>query len=56
MESNRDIPACRTDKAACFYTIKCLIIGDSAVGKSSLIYRYTEDTFSPTFIATVGKL
>ena len=37
------------------YTLKYLVIGDSAVGKTCLIYRFTEDTFSAIFIGTVGK-
>ena len=45
----------KKDKTPADYTIKCLAIGDTAVGKTCLIYRYTEDTFSPIFISTVGK-
>jgi len=33
---------------------KILLIGDSGVGKSSLLVRYTEDEFSPHFISTIG--
>lgn len=38
------------------YDEKCqlLIIGDSTVGKTSLLYRYTEDKFSTQHLATVG--
>jgi len=36
------------------YLIKLLLIGDSAVGKSSLMMRYTDDTFTPNMIMTVG--
>lgn len=35
-------------------TIKLLIVGDQSVGKSSLILRYTEDTFSNNMISTIG--
>jgi len=28
--------------------------GDSGVGKSALIYRYTEDTFNCAYITTIG--
>lgn len=34
--------------------IKILTIGDSAVGKTCLLMRYASDTFSPTFITTIG--
>lgn len=33
---------------------KILMLGDSGVGKSSLINRWTADTFSPTLVGTVG--
>jgi len=36
------------------YLLKLLLIGDTAVGKSSLILRFTEDIYNPTFISTIG--
>ena len=33
---------------------KLLIIGDSRVGKSSILTRFTENFFSPHTITTVG--
>lgn len=33
---------------------KILLVGDSGVGKSSLLLRFTEDTFMDTFISTIG--
>jgi small GTP-binding protein len=38
------------------YDEKCqlLIIGDSTVGKTSLLYRYSEDKFNSQHLATVG--
>ena len=38
------------------YDEKCqlLIIGDSSVGKTSIITRFTNGTFNPNYLATVG--
>ncbi|OIR58790.1 MAG: Ras-related protein Rab-10 [Amphiamblys sp. WSBS2006] len=35
-------------------TLKLLIIGDSGVGKSSILLRFCEDEFAPSFISTIG--
>lgn len=35
-------------------TLKILIIGESGVGKSSLLLRFTDDTFDPDIGATIG--
>ncbi|XP_067225072.1 ras-related protein Rab-18a isoform X2 [Chanodichthys erythropterus] len=35
-------------------TLKILIIGESGVGKSSLLLRFTDDTFDPEIGATIG--
>ncbi len=37
-------------------TLKILIIGESGVGKSSLLLRFTEDLFDPQQAATIGWL
>ena len=34
--------------------IKLLMIGDSGVGKSSLVQQFASGTFSPHFITTIG--
>lgn len=34
--------------------IKTILIGDSGVGKSSLLYRYTDQDWNPHYIATIG--
>ncbi|PAA72367.1 hypothetical protein BOX15_Mlig016792g2 [Macrostomum lignano] len=36
------------------YLFKLLLIGDSGVGKTSVLIRFAEDSFSPTFISTIG--
>merc|ERR1719430_499356 len=35
-------------------TLKILIIGESGVGKSSLLLRFTDDAFDPEISATIG--
>ncbi|XP_072475775.1 ras-related protein Rab-18-like isoform X2 [Notamacropus eugenii] len=35
-------------------TLKILIIGESEVGKSSLLLRFTDDAFDPEIAATIG--
>ena len=37
------------------YFIKLIIIGDTSVGKTSLLLWFAENTFSPQHIATIGK-
>ena len=37
------------------YLIKLFIIGDSGVGKTSILHRFTEDKFIVTHITTIGK-
>jgi hypothetical protein len=36
------------------YILKILLIGDSGVGKSCLLSRYTDDQFSENYISTIG--
>ena len=36
------------------YTFKIILIGDSGVGKSSILFRYTDDKFRPTIVNTIG--
>ncbi len=34
--------------------VKLLLIGDSGVGKSALLARFVDDSFTPSFITTIG--
>lgn len=36
------------------YMFKLLIIGNSATGKTSLLFRYADDSFTSAFVSTVG--
>ena len=36
------------------YLIKCLVIGDSGTGKSSIMMRFTDDIFDYSYISTIG--
>lgn len=35
---------------------KLLLIGDSGVGKTCILFRFSDDAFTTTFISTIGKL
>ena len=35
---------------------KLLLIGDSGVGKTCLLFRFSDDAFNTTFISTIGEL
>ncbi|XP_017059665.1 ras-related protein Rab-8A [Drosophila ficusphila] len=36
------------------YLFKMLLIGDSGVGKTCILFRFSEDAFNTTFISTIG--
>ena len=38
------------------YLFKLLLIGDSGVGKTCILFRFSEDAFNTTFISTIGLL
>lgn len=35
---------------------KLLLIGDSGVGKTCVLFRFSDDAFNTTFISTIGEL
>lgn len=37
------------------YLFKLLLIGDSGVGKTCILFRFSDDAFNTTFISTIGK-
>ena len=45
-----DVPVKRADIIS-----KIVIIGDSGVGKTCVMRRFTDDEFSYNFVATIGK-
>jgi len=47
-------PSASAKSPAYDYLIKLLLIGDSGVGKSCLLLRFSEDSFIPSFITTIG--
>ena len=36
------------------YLLKFLLIGDSGVGKTCILFRFSDDAFNTTFISTIG--
>lgn len=38
------------------YLFKLLLIGDSGVGKTCVLFRFSEDAFNATFISTIGNV
>lgn len=53
--ASRNASSAGTQRAAKYdYLIKLLLIGDSGVGKSCLLLRYSDDSFTQSFITTIG--
>ena len=38
------------------FAFKLVLIGDSGVGKTNLLTRFSDDQFSESFIATIGMV
>ena len=36
------------------FLFKFILIGDSGVGKSSILLRFSDNTFSDSYLATIG--
>lgn len=36
------------------YIIKLVILGDTAVGKTNLLLRFTDEAYKPTHLPTIG--
>ena len=36
------------------HSFKVVLIGDTSVGKSSLLVRFADDQFSETYVTTIG--
>ena len=52
--SNLDVNTHNHTPRSYNYVMKLLIIGDSCVGKSCLLLRFTDGNFTPSFISTIG--
>ena len=38
------------------FLFKLLLVGDSEVGKTCVLFRYAQDGFRSTYISTIGEL
>ena len=38
------------------YLLRIVTVGESGVGKSSIVTRMAKDEFTPLFISTIGQL
>ena len=43
-------------RAITSHKFKLLLLGDAGVGKTCILFRYSDDSFSSTYINTIGKL
>ena len=56
MATSSQTPSNQSPKKSYDILFKVLLIGDTQVGKSSILLRYAEGTFSITFISTIGEI
>jgi len=54
MAEQQTTPTSIASQRAYDYLFKLLLIGDSGVGKTCLLFRFAENSFNPTFISTIG--
>lgn len=52
---NYKLCTCKAMAKTYDYLFKLLLIGDSGVGKTCVLFRFSEDAFNSTFISTIGK-
>lgn len=52
--SSKNMSDDEADELCKEYLIKFLALGDSGVGKTSLLYQYTDNRFNPRFVPTIG--
>jgi GTPase SAR1 family protein len=38
------------------YLVKIVVVGESGVGKSSLLKRFSDNEFIPSYISTIGGM